>query len=441
MPGLSSLTMPNVGEGVTEGTVTRWLKHEGDSVRRNEPVVEVETDKAVVEVPSPVEGRLIRLLVAEDQTVPIGTPLAEFEVMGVADGPAVAPDGGTQAAPEERATPSPATRQPPPSRPAPVGEQTPQPARPSVGRQAARTAATERQPDGPAHRSRRYSPVVLALAEEHGLDLDGIEGTGIGGRVTRKDVLRQLEQSATAAERSPAPAVEAPAAPTEAVTAPALADGDSELVPLSATRRTIARHMAESHRTVPVAWMVVEADVTNLVRLRDHAKEAFRRDEGVNLTYLPFFVQAVVTALKQHREINCTYTDDGVVVHRHYHIGIAAAVEAGLLVPVIRDADRKSIPGLARELDELGRKARERRLTLDEMRGATFTVDNTGAFGSVISQPIVPMGQAAIITTEAIRRELRVGDDGSFGVRSVVNLCISFDHRALDGRSASSCGP
>ena len=194
--------------------------------------------------------------------------------------------------------------------------------------------------------------------------------------------------------------------------------------------------MLQSHQTIPAAWMMVEADVTDLVALRERTKEGFQREHGVSLIYLPFFVQAIVAALKQHPVIIATYTEAGVELHQRYDIGIAVAVEAGLLVAVVREAESKSIAELARELDELGSKARDRRLTLDEMRGATFTIDNTGAFGSMLSCPIVPVGQTAIITTEAIRREVRVRDDGAFAARSVVNLALSFDHGATDGAQA-----
>jgi 2-oxoisovalerate dehydrogenase E2 component (dihydrolipoyl transacylase) len=195
--------------------------------------------------------------------------------------------------------------------------------------------------------------------------------------------------------------------------------------------------MSESHRTIPAAWMTVEADVTGLVALRERVKEEFLRSEGVKLTFMPFFVQAIVGALKLHPALNATYTDEGVTQHAQQHVGIAVATDSGLVVPVIRDAGDKSIAGLARELDALGEKARARKLAIDEMRGATFTIDNTGAFGSVLSQPIVPVGQVAIITTEAVRKELRLSDDG-FAVRSVMNLCISIDHRALDGAQAGA---
>jgi 2-oxoisovalerate dehydrogenase E2 component (dihydrolipoyl transacylase) len=446
---MPSLNMPDVGESITEGTVTRWLKQEGDAVAMDEPIVEIETEKVSVEVPSPFEGRLIKILVQEGEVAPVGAPLAEFETTDAEGAATAAPSNGAvaqerDAAPKRR-------------------EQSTSPADMEKQETPKRTVATPLtvQTTQPAERTRRYSPVVLKLAAEHDIPLELVQGTGIEGRVTRQDVMRYLEnpvantvppssssgvvgvserQVPSPAQRASARTVGARGAPDAApasdgtaqpATAPAL--GDDELQPLSATRRTIAQRMLDAHLTIPPAWMVVEADVTELVRLREAAKADFRRGEGVALTYLPFFVQAVVSALKQHRPINATYTDAGITLHHRYHIGIAVAAESGLIVPVVRDADRKSISGLARDIDELGTKARERKLAIDDVRGATFTIDNSGAFGSVISQPLIPPGQAAIITTEAIRRELRVAADGSFAARSVMNLCISFDHRALDG--------
>jgi 2-oxoisovalerate dehydrogenase E2 component (dihydrolipoyl transacylase) len=417
---MPTLNMPDVGESVTEGTITRWLKGEGDAVQLDEPIVEIETEKVSVEVPSPFEGRLTRILVQEGEVAPVGAPLAEFDA--------------------EQKTES--------------REQSDRPARPVVAAAAPLTAAAPIATNGaspvPAtpeqpHRTRRYSPVVLQLASEHDIDLALVRGTGIEGRVTRQDVMRYIEnpvaytvppsrEAGVVGVSAPPASPPAPSAHAAAASTPA-PDGD-EVQPLSATRRTIAARMLDAHLTIPPAWMVVEADVSNLVRLREATKEGFQRTEGVPLTYLPFFVQAVVAALKQHPALNATYTDEGVRVHHACHIGVAVAVESGLIVPVVRDADRKSIAGLAHEIVDLGAKARDRKLSLDEVRGATFTLDNTGAFGSVISQPLIPPGQVAIMTTEAIRRELRVAEDGSFAARSVMNLCISFDHRALDGAQA-----
>jgi len=290
-----------------------------------------------------------------------------------------------------------------------------------------------------ARRTRRYSPIVLNLASEHNIDLSLVLGTGIDGRVTRQDVQRYLENPA-ARTVPPAEGAGVVGMPVGTPAEPAGTRADPQrplgIIPLTATRRTIAAHMLESHRTIPVAWMMVEADVTDLVRLRARVKDEFERREGVKLTYLPFFVEAVVAALKEHPRLNATFADDGIRQHPDVHLGVAVATESGLLVPVLRNAADLSRAGIAHELARLAAKAHERHLTLDEMRNATFTVDNTGAFGSIASQPIVPVGQVAIITTEAIRRELRPAGDDLFGVRSLVNLCISFDHRALDGADA-----
>jgi 2-oxoisovalerate dehydrogenase E2 component (dihydrolipoyl transacylase) len=419
---MPTLNMPDVGESVTEGTITRWLKSEGDSVQLDEPIVEIETEKVSVEVPSPFEGRLTKILVQEGEVAPVGAPLAEFE----AEQKAESREQSSAPARELAAATASLT---------------------DVARGARNGTAPARPSPEQPHRTRRYSPVVLQLAAAHDIDLALVQGTGIEGRVTRQDVMRYIEnpvantvppssEAGVVGVSAPPPSGPRPAAPSARAAASAAAPGGGELQPLSATRRTIAARMLDAHLTIPPAWMVVEADVSNLVRLREATKEGFQRTEGVPLTYLPFFVQAVVAALKQHPALNATYTDEGIRAHHACHIGIAVAVESGLIVPVVRDADRKSIAGLAHEIAALGAKARDRKLGLDDVRGATFTLDNTGAFGSVISQPLIPPGQVAIMTTEAIRRELRVADDGSFAARSVMNLCISFDHRALDGAQA-----
>ncbi len=406
---MAQLTMPNVGEGVTEGTVTRWLKREGDDVALDEPVVEVETDKALVEVPSPYAGKLARILVQEGEVVPIGAALAEFELAeGVS---AAAPAGPSVRREAEGAPPA------------------------EAAKAAAHVAMQE------PRRMGRYSPVVLKLAAEHGIDLSLVRGTGIEGRVTRQDVMRYLDNPTahTVPPLETAGVVGVPSAAAPQVEGPqelVRASPGDEVVPLTPTRRTIAARMLESHRTIPTAWMAVEADVTQLVALRERVKDAFEQAEGVRLTYLPFFIQAISGALKEHPQLNATFSAEGISLHGRLDLGIAIATDWGLVVPVIRNAGDKSIAGLAAELEALGAKARDRKLALEEMRGATLTIDNTGAFGSIISQPIVPVGQVAIITTEAIRRELRPTADGGFAPRSLMNLCLSFDHRALDGAQA-----
>ena len=403
---MPSLTMPNVGEGVTEGEIVRWLKQLGDFVARDEPVVEIETDKAIVEIPSPYEGTLTSILVPEGETVPIGTAIAEITT-------------ADSVTPEAAPTPAPAAE---PSRaPAPAADPSP---------------ASRPQPAAPAG---SYSPAVRRLAAEHGIDLSLVPGSGAHGRVTRQDVLRYLEHPA-AAEAAPPPSPDAPPA-SEPAAPPAAAAGEGERIRLSATRRAIARHMSEAHATIPLAWMAIEADVSGLAELRRRARAAFEEAHGVRLTYMPFFVRAIAHTLREHPALNASYSEDGVLRHARLDMGIAVATDSGLLVPVLRAADSKSLAQLAGELLDLGERARARTLTHEELTGATLTIDNTGAFGSLISQPIVPLGQVAIVTTEAIRRELRIvpGDDGdAFGPRSVMNLAISFDHRALDGAEAGA---
>jgi len=427
---MPQLTMPNVGEGVAEGTVTRWIKHEGDAVALDEPVVEVETDKAVVEIPSPFAGTLARILVEEGAVVPIGAPLAEFATAGE-PAPASSARDAAPAPPGVSANGHAAA-----------------PARPPAARGETARGTGEH---GDFPRTRQYSPVVLRLAAEHGIDLALVQGSGIGGRVTRQDVLAYIENPVLHTV-PPAPGEGVVGAPPAVAPPPARmpappspqpgADGssapDAERVPLTPTRRTIAARMLESQQTIPPAWMMIEADVTGLVALRGRVKTEFERREGVPLTYMPFFVQAITSALKRHPALNSTFGDGEIVVHGRYDIGVAVAVDSGLVVPVLRDADRLSLTGLAHLLHELGEKARSRRLTVDDMRAPTFTIDNTGAFGTIASQPIVPPGQAAIITTEAVRQELRPTADGGFAARSVMNLCISFDHRALDGAQAGA---
>jgi 2-oxoisovalerate dehydrogenase E2 component (dihydrolipoyl transacylase) len=303
-----------------------------------------------------------------------------------------------------------------------------------------RAAAPAAAPGTETQRTRQYSPVVLKLAGEQNIDLSLVRGTGIDGRVTRQDVQRYLENPAANTVPPPAGAgvvgVQAGASATIAGAPQGAEQRSPDVVPLTATRRTIAAHMLESHRTIPVAWMMVEADVTTLVSRRARLKDDFERREGVKLTYLPFFIEAVVAALKEYPQLNATFTDEGIRRHPDVRLGIAVATDSGLLVPVLRNAADLSLAGIAHETARLAARAQERKLALDELRGATFTIDNTGAFGSIASQPIIPVGQVAIITTEAIRRELRPDGDELFGVRSLVNLCISFDHRALDGAEA-----
>ena len=421
------IELPQVGESVTEGVIGKWLKRVGDSVEKYDPLVEVVTDKVNMEMPSPVAGVLTHILAQEGETVPMGAPIAEIEVKGEVP---VQPEPAAPAAPEPA---------PPSAAPAgttgvllkdvaPVGptgsggvasapEAQSAPVAPRTATAAAAPPATRRQ-------RRRYSPVVMRLAEEHNLDLSLVEGTGIGGRVTKRDVLRHLESAPAAVTEPAAPAPVA--APPE----------DETRLPLTPTRRLIAANMTRSATEIPQAWSITEVDVAGLVARREALKDGFREREGVNLTYLPFVLKAVAEALKENPLVNSSWGGDAIILKRRVNIGIAVAAPAGLIVPVLHDADALSVSGLARRLDDLTRRARAGELTLDEVQGGTFTLNNTGALGSVASQPIINHPQAAILTTEAIvKRPVVVGD--GIAIRSMMNICFTFDHRILDGAEAS----
>lgn len=411
--------LPQVGESVTEGIISRWLKRPGDQVERYEPLVEVVTDKVTMEVPSPVRGKLVRLIVQEGETVPMGAPIAEMEA---ADGASPPPSGPRQ--PAGAAQPAAPTHG---NRPRYATEFLKE-VRP-VGPTGGDTAYDAPETDGPgaAPGAARYSPVVLKLAQEHGVDLAQLKGTGLGGRVTKQDVLRYLEQRGSA----PQPAPAAPAAPV-----PQAPAADEEVLALSPVRRLIAENMVRSAREVPHAWSAVEVDVTALARYREAIKDEFARREGVPLTYLPFAIKAVTDALREQPVFNAAWDNGRVVLKRRINIGVAVAAPQGLVVPVVHDADRLSIAGLARAVADLAARARENRLRLEDVQGGTFTVNNTGALGSVVSQAIIHPGQAGIATVEAVQRRAVPLDDSTIAVRHIMVVTLSFDHRIADGLEA-----
>jgi len=383
-----TLKMPEVGETVTEGTVERWLKRPGDHVDKYEPIVEINTDKVNVELPSPVSGTLVEIIAQEGATIAVGAPLAVIEELA-----GEAPAEAAPPAPREKA-----------AKAAPVA------------------AAAPARPEAPAERQ-RATPRVRRLAQELGVDLEQVTGSGPGGRIVEEDVRAAVGKAAAPAEVAPAPAAAAQ---------------DEESVPLTAIRRTIAQRMAASKFSAPHAWLAMDADVTGLVALRQAQKESFRQRQGVDLTYLPFAVHAVALSLAAHPYVNASWAEDRIILKKRIHIGIAVATERGLLVPVIHDADRLSISGLARAIHDLSERARSGKLQLEDVQGGTFTVDNTGAFGSIVSMPIINQGQAAIISLEAITKRPVVVAGDAIAVRSVVTLCLSFDHRILDGAQAGA---
>ncbi len=435
----TTIELPQVGESVTQGTVLRWLKKPGDAVARYEPLVEVETDKVTMEVPSPVAGVLQALLVEEGATVLFGAPICQVDTEEAPAGHAAPPIGTTGVLTE----PGGFAVGPTGARPIDAEQEGPMQAVPQAQALAPSPppAAHAPEPGPPSTQERprrgaqRFSPVVLNLAREHGLSPDqvaGIPGSGLDGRVTKQDVLTYIE-----GRGAPAPAhaksAEPPAPPPSA---PLRADPDEETVPLSPVRRRIAENMARSAQEIPAAWSLVEADVSGLVRRRQAAREEFRQREGVELTYLPFAVLALAEALKQHPRLNSRWGGDAVLLRKRINIGIAVAAPQGLVVPVVHDADGYSVAGLAKAIAGVVERARQNRLSLEDVQGGTFTLNNTGALGSVVSQPIINHPQAAILTTEAIvKRPVVVSD--AIAIRSMMNLCLTFDHRIIDGAESA----
>ncbi len=417
------LKMPKLGESVTEGTIGKWLKRPGDKVAKYDLLVEVQTDKVNTEIPSPVSGTLTEVKVEEGQTVPIGTLLAVFDT---ADG--------------EAAAAAPAAARPTAAAAAPAAV-TETPARPEA-RAAAPSAA---RPDTSEIRA---TPAVRKLAAESGVDISEIAGTGLGGRVSKKDVedfLARREARPQAPQPSPQPQPQAaaarvvpaqpPAQPARPAPAPSLA-GD-QLVPLTQMRRAIANNMAQAW-SAPHAHAVMPVDVTELMRYREKVRHEFAEREGFDLSPAAFIAKAVVEGLRAVPLVNASWTDQGLILHREINLGYAVALgEDGLIVPVIRDADGRSIAGLMRAIRDVVDRAKARRLTLDDLAGGTFTLNNTGPLGTVVSSPIVPPGQAAILSSESIQKTLTVTADDAIAIRQVMNIVIGFDHRVVDGSTAA----
>ena len=379
-----TIDLPQIGESVVEGIIEKWLKKPGDRLKKYEPLVEVVTDKVTVEVPSPVSGVLTSILADEGATVLMGAAIAEIEI--------------DEAPPN---LPTPQTWVP--------GAATTTGYLVKDGRPVGPTGG------GMEEERTHHSPAVRRLAREHDVDLGSVPGTGAGGRITRKDVLDYLESQADESRIAP----------------------DEEVVPLSPVRRIIAQNMVRSVSQIPHAWSMVEVDVHDLVMHRERVKEEFRRSEGIDLTYVPFLLRAVAKSLKEHPMLNSAWGGDKILVKKGVHIGIAVAAPQGLVVPVVRDADSLSIAALAKTSDELTIRARCGKLSVQDVQGGTFTVNNTGAFGSIISYPIINHPQAAILTTEAIQKRAVVVDD-TVVIRAMVNLGLSFDHRITDGSEAGA---
>jgi 2-oxoisovalerate dehydrogenase E2 component (dihydrolipoyl transacylase) len=424
MAGKSTrVVMPQLGESVHEGTISKWLVKPGDKVVEFEPMLEVDTDKVSAEVPAPVTGILREILAKEGQTVQAGAEIAVVEVGGDGDissprsGEVAQSAGGGEpkktdpkkapvaaATPEEPAAPSAA--------PAPTTE-TPPAAEPKP------TVAPPAQLETGEH---RYSPAVQMIASELKVDLSKIDGTGLGGRVTKKDV----QDFAAAVQAAPAAKPATAAAPSE---------GD-EVVQLTRVRRLIAENMTRSKTTIPHAWQTQEVDMSGVVANRAANKAAFQKQEGFSLTYLPYVMAATVSALREHPHVNSTFNETELIVHRDINLGVSVGLEDTLVVPVVRRADGLSIAGLARAVNDVATRARTKQLKADDLTGGTFTVNNSGTFGTLFSYSVINPGQAGILTMEAIV-ERPVAVEGMIGVKPMMYLCFSFDHRVLDGLQAA----
>ncbi|MED3978305.1 dihydrolipoamide acetyltransferase family protein [Priestia megaterium] len=392
---IEKITMPQLGESVTEGTISKWLVSVGDHVNKYDPLAEVMTDKVNAEVPSSFSGTIKELIAGEDDTLPVGEVICLIEVEGTV----------TQ---KEQKTSDKA-----------------------VEESAPKTA------DSQSNKS-RYSPAVMRLSQEHNINLDTVAGTGAGGRITRKDILAVIEKGGAAEmKETPLSTVqpEAPvaaAAPKTQQPAPVVSAAGDQEIPVTGVRKAIAANMLRSKHEIPHAWTMIEVDVTNLVSYRDSLKAEFKQKEGFNLTYFAFFVKAVAQALKEFPQMNSMWAGDRIVQKKDINVSIAVATDDALFVPVIKQADEKTIKGIAREITELAQKVRTGSLKSEDMQGGTFTVNNTGSFGSVQSMGIINYPQAAILQVESIvKRPVII--DNMIAVRDMVNLCLSLDHRVLDG--------
>jgi 2-oxoisovalerate dehydrogenase E2 component (dihydrolipoyl transacylase) len=423
--------MPQLGESVHEGTISRWLVKLGDKVVEFEPMLEVDTDKVSAEVPAPVTGILREILAKEGETVQAGAEIAVVEVGDAAEAP-TAP----ASAPSAVSAPKAADESPPPSGEG-VGEWESEPKHPLRPPARVPVAPAPTEPPAPLATPRatpapdlesgehRFSPAVLMIASELKVDLTRVNGTGLGGRVTKKDV----QDFAASAKAAPTARTSSPV--------PLVAPGEGDrVVQLTRVRRLIAENMTRSKSTIPHAWQTQEADMSGVVANRAANKAAFQKQEGFSLTYLPYVMAAATSALREHPELNSTFNETELIVHRDINLGVTVGLEDTLVVPVVRRADGLSIAGLARAVNTLATRARSKQLKADDLSGGTFTVNNSGTFGTLFSYSVINPGQAGILTMEAIV-DRPVAVNGMIGIKPMMYLCFSFDHRVLDGLMAA----
>jgi pyruvate dehydrogenase E2 component (dihydrolipoamide acetyltransferase) len=459
---MADVTMPQLGETVTEGTITKWFKQVGDTVKADEPLFEVSTDKVDTEVPSPTAGVLTEIRAAEGDLVQVGGVIAVIGEAGATPAAAPAAPAPAAAAPVPAPAPeAPAPAAAPAPAPAPVAAPTPPPApaapaqpAPPLAPAASAAVAVDAVTD-----NRLLSPVVRKLVNEHGLNPASIVGTGAGGRITREDVLNHIDSNGSSTPAAPvaAPAPAAPPASLPAVqtvaavasmpaptpAAPAIFAGERDnSVALSKIRRLTGAHMVNSLAVAPHAFSVVEVDYANVDATRAKVKASWKEAEGFSLTYLPFISRAIVDAIAAFPHMNASVGADELIVHKFIDLGIAVDLDyTGLLVPVVRDAESKRLRALAREINDLANRARNRKLSPDEISGGTFTISNNGSAGSVLTSAIINQPQVAIISTDAIKRRPVVvdvpGGGESIAIHSVGNIAMSWDHRAFDGAYAA----
>ena len=424
---MADVVLPQLGETVTEGTIIRWMKRVGDEVRRDEPLFEISTDKVDSEVPSPAAGVLTEVVVPEGATVEVGTLLAVISDSAAAPA-AAAPEPAPAAVPAPPpAAPAPAPPAPAPPAPAAAPPPAPEPATPDMTPEHAEERS---QP-------RLLSPVVRRLVNEHGLDVSTIEGSGVGGRITRADVERIIRERQSAPAQTPASpsAAARPAAPAPERAPDA---GGPLIVPLSSIRKTIGRHMVASKATSPHVLTAVEVDFEGVERVRRTARAGWRAQEGFSLTYLPFIARATCDAIADFPQINASIDGTNLVVHRSVHLAVAVDLDfQGLLAPVVRDAETKRLRAIAREVVDLAARARRKELSAAEVTGGTFTITNPGQYGTLMQFPIINQPQVAILSTDGIRRRPVVvtdelGDE-AIAIHSVGVLALAWDHRAFDG--------
>lgn len=438
---LKIIKMPHLGESVTEASIAVWLVSEGDKIEKYDPIAEAVSDKVTTEIPSNYSGVVKEFLIDLDTDVEIGTPMVSIETEDEGEDESEQPVGAESASDDEKKEEM--TEH--------INEEIDKEAETKTIKRDTTESSQQNDTVKSAPKSdknTRYSPAVVRIAQERGIDLNQVEGSGKHGRITRKDVQNYDVDSQAAPQAKAQTEADVPKASIEAQketsrkegapskTAASYTSSGDEVVPADGIRKAIARKMVQSSTEIPHAWLMVEADVSNIVKLRNKTKEQFKQQEGVTLSYFPFFVKAVVQALKKNKIINASWDNGNIVYHKDINISVAVATDEHLFVPVIKNADDYSISGLSKEINRLASLARDGKLGSQDIQGGTMTVNNTGSFGSVQSMGIINHPQAAILQVESITKRFVPTEDGGFKAADMINLCLSIDHRIIDGLQA-----